>query len=199
MRVNLFNPTNALTPLKARKRCLRAGAMRPLGLLTLAALTPADWEITVVDENRRTPDYDAMPRPDLVGITAFSSQAWRAYNLAAEFRRRGVPVVVGGIHASMCPAEAQAWADAVVVGEAGRASGNTFWRTARRGCPCRSTTASTWSGTPCLRPGTIFCPAAIFSVVCRRPCGCPAQLHLLPQRELVQWEASPVPAHRQRG
>ena len=41
-----------------------------------------------------------MPRPDLVGITAFTSQANRAYELAAHFRRLGVPVVMGGIHAT---------------------------------------------------------------------------------------------------
>ena len=59
-----------------------------------------------------------MPPPDLVGITAFTSQANRAYELAGEFRRRGVPVVMGGIHASMCPDEAGQHADSVVVGEA---------------------------------------------------------------------------------
>ena len=48
------------------------------------------------------PDYSAMPRPDLVGITAFTSQANRAYELAAHFRSLGMPVVMGGIHATMC-------------------------------------------------------------------------------------------------
>jgi hypothetical protein len=47
-----------------------------------------------------------MPRPDLVGITAFTSQANRAYEVAAYFRRLGVPVVMGGIHATMCLDEA---------------------------------------------------------------------------------------------
>jgi len=59
-----------------------------------------------------------MPRPDLVGITAFTSQANRAYELAGEFRKRGVPVVMGGIHASMCVDEAGRYADSVVTGEA---------------------------------------------------------------------------------
>jgi radical SAM superfamily enzyme YgiQ (UPF0313 family) len=91
---------------------------KPLGLLTLAGLTPMEWDVTVVDENLGMPDYDAMPRPDLVGITAFTSQAPRAYELADEFRTRGVPVVMGGIHATMCTAEALAHVDAVVKGEA---------------------------------------------------------------------------------
>jgi radical SAM superfamily enzyme YgiQ (UPF0313 family) len=91
---------------------------KPLGLLVLAALTPKDWDIEVVDENLGPADYDGMPRPDLVGITSFTSQAPRAYELASEFRAHGVPVVMGGIHASMCPEEASEWVDAVVTGEA---------------------------------------------------------------------------------
>ena len=65
-------------------------------------LTPPEWEITIVDENLGVPEYPAMPRPDLVGITAFSSQANRAYEVATYFRRLGVRVVMGGIHATMC-------------------------------------------------------------------------------------------------
>jgi len=91
---------------------------KPLGLLILGGLTPPEWDITVIDENLGVPDYTAMPRPDLVGITAFTSQANRAYNVAAEFRARGVPVVMGGIHATMCLAEASERVDAVVTGEA---------------------------------------------------------------------------------
>lgn len=91
---------------------------KPLGLLALAALTPPEWEITIFDENVRMPDYATLPRPDLVGITAFTSQANRAYEVAAGFRSRGVPVVMGGIHATMCPDEAAARVDAIVTGEA---------------------------------------------------------------------------------
>lgn len=91
---------------------------KPLGLLVIAALTPKDWDVTVVDENLGMPDYAGMTPPDLVGITAFTSQAPRAYELASEFRAHGVPVVMGGIHASMCAEEAGQWVDAVVTGEA---------------------------------------------------------------------------------
>ena len=91
---------------------------KPLSLLVLAGLTPPEWEISIVDENLGTPDYSAMPRPDLVGITAFTSQANRAYEVAAQFRRLGVPVVMGGIHATMCVDEALEHADSVVTGEA---------------------------------------------------------------------------------
>ncbi len=91
---------------------------KPLGLTTLAALTPPEWEITIFDENVRVPDYAGLPRPDLVGVTAFTSQANRAYEVAADFRSRDVPVVMGGIHATMCPEEAMARVDSVVTGEA---------------------------------------------------------------------------------
>lgn len=91
---------------------------KPLGLMVLAGLTPPEWDITILDENLGVSDYTAMPRPDLVGITAFTSQANRAYEVAAYFRGLGVPVVMGGIHATMCVDEAGAHADAVVTGEA---------------------------------------------------------------------------------
>ena len=54
--------------------------------------------------------------PDLVGLTAFTSQASRAYEVAREFRSRGVSVVMGGIHATMCTEEALRQVDSVVTG-----------------------------------------------------------------------------------
>ncbi|MCE5326463.1 MAG: B12-binding domain-containing radical SAM protein [Planctomycetaceae bacterium] len=120
MRLYLINPHNPLVTLTNTKesRWNRYRVWKPLGLMVLAGLTPSDWEITIIDENRGLPDYAAMPTPDLVGITAFTSQASRAYQTAAEFRSRGVKVVMGGIHATMCPQEAQRHVDAIVTGEA---------------------------------------------------------------------------------
>ena len=120
MRLYLINPTNPLVSLANVKesRWNRFRVWKPLGLLVLAGMTPPEWEITVIDENLHTPDYSAMPRPDLVGITAFTSQANRAYELAGEFRSRGVRVVMGGIHATMCSEEAMEHVDSVVMGEA---------------------------------------------------------------------------------
>src|SRR5512140_3228788 len=91
---------------------------KPLGLMVLAGLTPEDWEITIVDENLAVPDYRDLARPDLVGMTAFTSQASRAYEVAAYFRGAGVPVVIGGIHATMCLDEARERVGSVVTGEA---------------------------------------------------------------------------------
>ncbi|HUW33781.1 MAG TPA: radical SAM protein, partial [Planctomycetota bacterium] len=120
MRLHLINPCNPLVTLANQKanRWNRYRVWKPLGLLVVAGLTPPDWQVTITDENLGVPDYEAMPRPDLVGITAFTSQASRAYDVAAGFRRRGVPVVMGGIHATMCREEASAHVDSLVTGEA---------------------------------------------------------------------------------
>ena len=99
MRVYLINPSNPVVSLTKSTRWTKLNKYRvwkPLGLLTLARLTPDDWELRIIDENLGPVDYEALPRPDLVGLTAFTSQATRAYELAREFRNRGVPVVMGG-------------------------------------------------------------------------------------------------------
>jgi radical SAM superfamily enzyme YgiQ (UPF0313 family) len=93
----------------------RSSRFPPLGLGIVAALTPPSWDVELVDENFTTFDYRES---DVVGITAFTSAAKRAYEIAATYRSQGTPVVMGGIHASMCPDEARQFVDAVVVGEA---------------------------------------------------------------------------------
>ncbi len=122
MRLYLINPSNPLVSIVRVKesRWNRYRVWKPLSLMVLAGLTPSEWEITIVDENLGVPDYPAMPRPHLVGITAFTSQANRAYEVAAYFRRLGVPVVMGGLHATMCLDEVIQRADSVVTGEAER-------------------------------------------------------------------------------
>lgn len=120
MRLYLINPSNPLVSIVSVKesRWNRYRVWKPLSLMVLAGLTPREWDVSIVDENLGIPDYAAMPRPDLVGITAFTSQATRAYEVAAYFRGLGVPVVIGGIHATMCQDEALKRADSIVTGEA---------------------------------------------------------------------------------
>jgi radical SAM superfamily enzyme YgiQ (UPF0313 family) len=120
MRLYLINPSNPLVSIVNVKesRWNRYRVWKPLGLMVLAGLTPPDWQITIFDENTGVPDYSSLPRPDLVGITAFTSQANRAYEIAAQYRSMGVPVVMGGIHATMCLDEASQRVDSVVTGEA---------------------------------------------------------------------------------
>jgi radical SAM superfamily enzyme YgiQ (UPF0313 family) len=120
VRLYLINPSNPLVSIVSvnESRWNRYRVWKPLSLMVLAGLTPAGWSISIVDENLGPPDYPAMPRPDLVGITAFTSQANRAYEVAAYFQGLGVPVVMGGIHATMCLEEVGERVDSVVTGEA---------------------------------------------------------------------------------
>lgn len=92
--------------------------LQPLSLARLAGLTPPGVEIEIADERVEPIDFDA-PR-DLVGISVKTYTARRAYQIAAEFRRRDVPVILGGFHPTLLPGEASRHADAVVVGEAER-------------------------------------------------------------------------------
>lgn len=119
-RLLLINPSNPLVSVLKVKESHwnRYRVWKPLSLMVLAGLTPPEWDISIVDENLSVPDYPAMPRPDLVGVTAFTSQANRAYEVATHFRRLGVPVVMGGIHATMCLDEVMERVDSVVTGEA---------------------------------------------------------------------------------
>ena len=84
---------------------VRAGdAMQPLVFALLAALTPAGVELTVHDELVETlPD---LPDADAIALTVETFAARRAYELADRWRARGVPVIMGGFHPSMCPDEA---------------------------------------------------------------------------------------------
>lgn len=88
----------------------------PLSLLHVAAVTPEEWRVDLVDETLESISDDVQY--DLVGITAMTHQAVRAYELADAFRAKGVPVVLGGIHPTVLPDEAALHADAVLVGEA---------------------------------------------------------------------------------
>ncbi|HLB49352.1 MAG TPA: radical SAM protein [Anaerolineales bacterium] len=90
--------------------------LQPLTLATLAGLTPPDVEVQALDDRFEDINYDE-PR-DLVGISVKTFTAQRAYQIAAEFRRRGVPVILGGHHPTLLPQETSQHADAILIGEA---------------------------------------------------------------------------------
>jgi radical SAM superfamily enzyme YgiQ (UPF0313 family) len=87
-----------------------------LNLPYIAAVTPPGVEVKILDEAFEKINFEE--KVDLVGITAQTPVALRAYQIAEEFRKRGTPVVMGGVHASMLPQEALQHVDAVIVGEA---------------------------------------------------------------------------------
>jgi radical SAM superfamily enzyme YgiQ (UPF0313 family) len=87
-----------------------------LALPTVAALTPPEHSVTILDENVERLRFDADV--DVVGLTGYIVHAERMEEIGREFRRRGKLVVVGGPYASLCPEQVATWADVVFVGEA---------------------------------------------------------------------------------
>ena len=86
-----------------------------LSLLSVAAETPPDVEVKIIDE--QVEDIPWHEKYDLVGITSMTALAPRAYEIAAEFRNKGIPVVLGGMHPTLCPEDAVRHADTIVVGD----------------------------------------------------------------------------------
>ncbi len=96
------------------EKTIRSGS---LALAQIAAVTPKKHEIEIIDENRYE-RIDVNKKYDLVGISFITQNAVRGYKIADEFRKKGIPVVLGGYHPSSMPKEAKEHADSVVVGEA---------------------------------------------------------------------------------
>jgi len=122
VRIELINPNNSTNA--ANVPFLQKGLLSwkakayspPLNLCMIAAYTPDDIEVQITDECVKPIDFDKDI--DLVGLTAYTNNALRAYEIANVFRQRGVPVVMGGVHASTLPEEALEHCDSVVIGEA---------------------------------------------------------------------------------
>ena len=106
-------------------------AMEPLVFAVLAGLTPPDVELALYDDRIEPVRVDAPT--DLAALSVETFTARRAYEIAAQFRQRGVPVVLGGFHPTLLPDEAGQHADAVVIGDA-----ESVWsqvvRDAQAGC-----------------------------------------------------------------
>ncbi len=111
-RITMINPNMA---------SYRSGdAMQPLVFAILKSLTPPGFEVTFFDDRVEEVDYE---RPtDLVAITVGTFTARQAYRIAARYREKGIPVVMGGYHATLLPGEVKHHADAVVEGNA-----ETIW------------------------------------------------------------------------
>ena len=123
MKILLINPnpsisiknnstTSSLERMKGRFFIISA----PLAFQMLASVTPKQHLVTMLDEIYQNIDFNIDC--DLVGITAMTPGAPRAYEIADEFRKKNVTVVIGGNHATGLPKEAKKHADSVVVGEA---------------------------------------------------------------------------------
>jgi radical SAM superfamily enzyme YgiQ (UPF0313 family) len=112
----LINPAERHAGLGAHK----TSSMTPIALAYIAALTPPHYRIEVVDENIEQLNF---PSADIVGITSYTAHIRRAYEIAEFYRQKSIPVIMGGIHASMLPDEALKYCDSIVIGEA-----ESVWR-----------------------------------------------------------------------
>jgi radical SAM superfamily enzyme YgiQ (UPF0313 family) len=95
---------------------IRSWQMEPLAPAVLAGLAPADVAVHFYDDRMEVIPYDEPT--DLVAISVETYTARRAYQIASAYRRRGVPVVMGGFHATLMPEEVSQYAESIVVGEA---------------------------------------------------------------------------------
>ncbi|HUR45221.1 MAG TPA: cobalamin-dependent protein [Candidatus Saccharimonadales bacterium] len=113
MRLTIVHPCIGRRP---GQKYIRTWQMEPLPAATLAGLTPKDVTVRFYDDRMEQIPFDEPT--DLVAISVETYTAKRAYQIASEYRRRNVPVVMGGFHASLCPEEVGRYAEAVVCGEA---------------------------------------------------------------------------------
>jgi len=110
MKILLVSPCQDIT-----RRTPAALQIPEIALQVLAALTPEGHDVRIVLEEFE--DLDFSLEPDLVGLSLMTANAHRGYTIADHFRKKGAKVVIGGMHASVLPEEAQQHAHAVVVGE----------------------------------------------------------------------------------
>ncbi len=113
MRLTIIHPCIGR---RAGQEYIRTWQMEALPAATLAGLTPKDVAVRFYDDRMEAIPFEEPA--DLVAISVETYTARRAYQIASEYRRRGVPVVMGGFHASLCPEEVARHAEAVVCGEA---------------------------------------------------------------------------------
>ncbi|MCK6458015.1 MAG: B12-binding domain-containing radical SAM protein [Phycisphaerae bacterium] len=122
-RIRFINPNAALTTITMPEliRTMtfsRRAIFAPTGLTICASVMPPHWDVEVVDECTRSEPHVPTADVDIVGITAMTTQANRAYELADRYRALGVSVIMGGIHPSALPEDALKHCDAVCKGDA---------------------------------------------------------------------------------
>jgi radical SAM superfamily enzyme YgiQ (UPF0313 family) len=113
MRLTLIHPAIGH---RRGEHYIRTWQMEPLPAAALAGLTPPEVELRFHDDRMEAIPYDEPT--DAVALSVETYTARRAYQIASEYRRRGVPVIMGGFHATLCPEEVERYAEAVLTGEA---------------------------------------------------------------------------------
>ena len=121
-RLRLINPNSKLSTITMPEiirhmTFSRKAIFMPVGLAVCANAVPPHWEVEMIDECAEDQPHRPSPGVDLVGITAMTTQAKRAYQLADAYRKLGVTVLLGGIHPSAMPEDALPHCDAVARGD----------------------------------------------------------------------------------
>ena len=122
-RIRLINPNSPLSNITMpeiirQMTFTRKALFAPTGLTICAAVMPPHWDVELVDECTLEKPHRARADVDIVGISAMTPQAPRAYQIADEYQRLGVTVIMGGIHPSALPEEGLLHCDAVCKGDA---------------------------------------------------------------------------------
>lgn len=166
-RVLLINPSS-------RGSLYAAFGWQPLSLACVAAATPPNWEVEILDEVVE-PLTDDRLAADVVGITAFTAQAPRAYQIAARAKAAGAKTILGGVHATFMSGEALEHVDAVVTGEAERVWPSVL-EDVQRGCLERTYTGGqvpTGRGWPCPPRRDLFRQGCYTCASTQTSRGCP--------------------------
>ncbi len=120
MRLHIIQPSHYRSPLNRSLHRTKKRSVVNLTLPYLAALTPKEWDVTLIDEQLQDVDFAAPV--DVVAITTWTMNSIRAYEIADRYRERGVKVLMGGPHTFFHEEEAAAHCDAVGAGE-----GEVIW------------------------------------------------------------------------
>ena len=127
MELLIIQPTHYYSPSDRRLHKTKKRALMPFTLPYLAALTPKEWNVTLIDEQLEDINFNA--KVDAVAITTWTINSLRAYEVADRFRERGIPVIMGGPHIFFHVEEALQHSDAVCVGE-----GEDVWKKMLNDC-----------------------------------------------------------------
>ncbi len=171
MKVKMILPalTEATSPFW---RPIKYSLFPPLGLATLAGYLSDDDQVTIQDEHVEPLDLD--DEPDLVAIQVYVTSAYRAYELADHYRRKGAHVALGGLHVTALPEEAACHADTIFIGP-GEDTWPAFLSDLRAGRPGKlyRSQVRTLAGMPRVRRDLIKCHLYLVpnSIVVSR--GCP--------------------------
>jgi len=109
-----------------KQRAAAIAELPALGLLTLAGMLPESWTCRyhgAPSANEGVIEQILAEQPDLVAVSALTASIEEAYRFCQRVREAGVPVAMGGLHATVCAEEASSYCDAVVMGE-----GEAVWR-----------------------------------------------------------------------